>query len=118
MLIEFEKVRQEKNCFRRLFCSKNFDLYIWYNKKGGNIIGFKIVYMNDNVQKAFTWEIERGYMNNTVEGWDSSRFNKTPILIPDGIFCKNKLIFNIEKEMDNIEKEIKELVLQKIAEFP
>jgi len=118
MLNEFKTVRQDKNGFKRFFCSEKYDLYVWYDKEGGSIVGFQILYMKDADQKAFTWVKEEGYLHNTVDGWDSSYFNETPILVPDGVFCKNLVLSDIEKEMENIEKEIKEFVLKKLIEYP
>ena len=116
MLEEFENLRQEKNGYRRLFFSKKYDLYIWYNEKNGTIIGFQIVYDKESTQKAFTWNEEDGYMNDTVDEGDNYPLSLTPILVPDGKVCKSEIKM-IEKEMDNIEIEIKDFVLQKIDEF-
>jgi len=118
MLKEFKAVRQDNKGFKRLFCDEKYDLFVWYDKKGGSIVGFQILYMKEADQKAFTWVQEEGYLHNTVDGWDSSYFNETPILVPDGIFSKNLLLPDFENEMGNIEIEIKDFVLKKLREYP
>ena len=117
MLQEFKNLRKEKNGFRRLFFSKKYDLYIWYKEKRGTIEGFQIVYNKESTQKAFTWSKEEGYLSNIVDEGDNYPINETPILVPDGKICKSEIKM-IEKEMDNVEMEIKDFVLKKINEYP
>jgi hypothetical protein len=118
MLHEFKKVSQEKKGFRRLFSDEMFDLFIWYNKMGGSIIGFQIVYMFGKSKKAFTWESEKGYMHSNIDGWDGSGYKITPLLVRDGVFDKNEMLKILETELCEIEKPIRDLVLDKIRQYP
>ena len=116
MFEEFINLRQDKNGYRRLFFTKNMDLYIWYDKKDGEIIGFQIVYEKNNEQKAFTWKKENGFTHDTVDDGDKY-FNLTPILIPDGEVKLSYLISYLESNLEIGEADIKEIVLRKLNEY-
>jgi hypothetical protein len=117
MLREFEGLRQEEGGFRRLLFNDSYDLYIWYDRREGEILGFQLVYMAGPEQKALTWEHERGFSHAEVEGWDSSRFNRTPILVRDGAFDGERIEPDIARELEAADPAIAELVLRKIREY-
>lgn len=117
MLREFSKVRQEQQGFRRLFCDSDFDLYLWYEAKGAALRGFQLVYFEGDAQKALTWTESEGYRHNEVDGWDSGRFNKTPLLVPDGAFSPQALLARLEPLMGEVDAGVRELVLAKIRAY-
>jgi len=117
MLKEFVKVRQDKNGYKRLFTDDIFDLCVWYNKKGGDITGFQLIYDKYNNTRAITWIKDQGYRHNKIDGYDSNRMNMSPILVEDGIF-KNKEITNLFlKHCDKIDKEIVDIVVKVIHKY-
>lgn len=118
MLKEFHRLRQDRSGFRRLFEKEGFDLYVWYDRQGGRITGFQLVYFAGSDQKAFTWTDAGGYSHNTVDGWDSTRFNKTPLLVMDGAFARDHILAAIEDDLHSIEPAVGQLVLEKIRQFP
>lgn len=118
MLKEFSKVRQEPSSYRRLFCDENYDLYVWYDSPDGRLLGFQLVYFDDGCQKALTWTESEGYRHNAVDGWDSSRFNKTPLLVPDGTFSPPTMLHRLTPLLEEVDTEIRLLVLDRIRNAP
>jgi len=116
MLQEFVRVRQEPPAYRRLFSSNGFDLYIWYDETRTVITGFQILYLEENGQKVFTWDSKKGYDHMGVDDWDSSRFNKTPLLVADGIPNYGSLYENMKRELTAFDDGIRVLVLDVLAD--
>ena len=117
MLEEYVQVRQEKGGWRRLFCGEKYNLYVWYTQDRQRIVGFQLVYAVALEQKAFTWTETEGYLHATVDGWDSSRFNKTPLLVSDGIADTARLVRELRAEGAHIPFEIMDLVIGKIESY-
>jgi hypothetical protein len=117
MLEEFTKVRQEKGGWRRLFCGEKHDLYVWYTQDRSTIIGFQLVYSLGTEQKALTWTEAEGYLHSGIDGWDSSRFNKTPLLVSDGVADTAALIRELRAEGAEVPFSILDLVIKKIEGF-
>lgn len=118
MLREFSKLRQDRTGFRRLFTDDSFDLYIWYDREGGAPRGFQLVYMKGAEQKALTWTEGAGFSHTTVEGWDSSRFNKTPFLVQDGFFDAATVLTRLEPELGELDSATRDYVLSRLSEWP
>lgn len=116
MLREFEKARQEREGYRRLFVDEEFSLYVWYRGQGGELLGFQLTYFAGEEQKALTWREGLGYSHDGVDGWDSSRFNKTPLLVADGSFDRDGVARRFRAAAGELDREIRQLVLTKIAE--
>jgi len=116
MLQEFVRVRQEPPAYRRLFSSNGYDLYIWYDETRTVITGFQILYLEGNEQKVFTWDSKKGYDHMGVDDWDSSRFNKTPLLVADGIPNYASLYENMKRELVSLDDGIRTLVLDVLAD--
>jgi hypothetical protein len=118
MLTEFKRLRQDRTGYRRLFENEGYNLYVWYDRKGGAITGFQLVYFLGDEQKALTWTSDGGYSHNTVDGWDSVRFNKTPLLVMDGDFARYRILGELESDLLAMEPAIGRLVLEKIQDCP
>jgi hypothetical protein len=117
MLSEYENVRQEKKNHRRLFRDDKYNLYVWYEKKNGKILGFQIIYNLEDIQKAFTYEEDNGYYHNEVDGWDNTAYKGTPLLVQDGKFGKNEMYKIMKHELANIETDLRAYILNKILEY-
>jgi hypothetical protein len=98
MLEEFTSVRQEEGGWRRLFCSDDYYLYVWYTEDRSKVVGFQLVYSFGTEQKALTWTEDDGYHHSGVDGWDSVRFNRTPLLVSDGLADTARLSGVLRKE--------------------
>lgn len=117
MLEEYVKVRQERGGWRRLFCGEKYNLYVWYTQDKERMLGFQLVYSIGLEQKALTWTEAEGYLHAAVDGGDNSRFNKTPLLVSDGIADTAKLVRELRAEGAQVPFEIMDLVIRKIEAF-
>ena len=117
MLKEFEALRQEKTGFRSLFVSSDFNLFVWYNEKHGEIIGFQLIYQLNGLDKAFNWTKEEGYNHFTIDGLDNTSYAGTPLLVSNGIFNLNTIMDRLEMDIFQIPIDIKNLVLEKLNEY-
>jgi hypothetical protein len=117
MLEEYTKVRQEKGGYRRLFCGEKHNLYVWYTQDRSKIIGFQLVYSLGIEQRALTWTEAEGYLHSAVDGWDSSRFNKTPLLVSDGIADTPALVRQLRIEGAEVPFAVMDLIIKKIEAY-
>ena len=112
MLQEFPRVRQEAAGYRRLFQNARYSLYVWYESKSSLAVeGFQLTYMEDDDMKAYTWLKQSGSSHMAVDGWDSHRFNKTPVLIADGKPNLAFLLSEMRQELAALESSIRDLVI-------
>ena len=114
---EFDKIRQEKNGYRRLFYDDHFDLYIWYEKAGGKIIGFQIVYNSKHMQKALTWTEKEGFTHTGIDEGDRKLINQSPMLVQDGVFEYDRVYSQLLERIHNLDPEIQRLVVTKLDEY-
>lgn len=116
MLREFKAVSQPSDGFRRAWCDENFDLFVWYDRPGGNLKGFQLVELKDmDSDKAFTWTPEQGGLYTSVwtEGW----YNPTPILVANGALVKAPLLSRFQTVSTELDPAIRDLVLSAIGSF-
>jgi hypothetical protein len=114
---EFERVRQDRNGYKRLFADEVFDLYVWYTKKKGSITGFQLVYEKWTNPRAFTWIEGKGYRHDRIDGYDSNRWNLTPFLVADGRLDKNSIAERFLEHSRSIDKEIVALVYGTLLQY-
>ncbi|MCX7023706.1 MAG: hypothetical protein NT080_03705 [Spirochaetes bacterium] len=116
MIKEFRNVRQNPDGFRRLYLDEYFDLYIWYDREEGDVVGFQLVYDKPGEPRSLTWTIDRGYSHNKIdEGEDSCLSNLTPILVPDGAFDGGSVKDRFERESAYLDETLRRLVLDHIG---
>ncbi|GAB1481511.1 hypothetical protein MASR2M78_03260 [Treponema sp.] len=111
---EYTGVRQEGDGFRRLFLSESLQLYVRYTEDRSSILGFQLVYFSGNEQKALTWRQGEGFTHAEVDGWDSGRFNKTPLLVQDGIPDFDAIRSLFCAEVEGIDKDVADFVRAKL----
>ena len=118
MLYEIKDVRQIKGeGKRRWFTSDNFDLIMWYGDDG-SIDGFQLCYDKMGKERALTWRPGDRYSHMKIDSgelWPT--FNKTPILVADGVFNKKLVLAQFQKESSIVDKNIKEFVSNKIKQY-
>ncbi len=117
MLREFDKARQEKSGYRRLFFDEGIALYVWYSGRRGEILGFQLTYTDGVEQKAFTWRRDGGFSHDGVDGWDSSRFNRSPLLVPDGVFARDSMVAYLEDGSAELDPDLRDLVISKVRDY-
>ena len=119
MLKEKKNVQQnEKDSFRRWFWSNNFDLIVWYDKQN-TIIGFQLCYRKNSTEKALTWKHTTGFTHDSIDNGETvpTDYKKTPILVADGTFDKERILELFEQESSGMESELAHFLLKKISEY-
>ncbi len=119
MLKEYKEVRQHEEGFRRYFFDEYFDLYFWYDRRGGNPRGFQLVYDKYDDPHSLTWTREEGFRHNRVdEGEDKPGSMKmTPILVPDGLFDGDRVRRRFWEASASLDPSLRELVLSGVSVF-
>jgi hypothetical protein len=119
MLKEFTEVSQQKNSFRRLFSDSYFDLYVWYDKKGGAITGFQLVYDKEHDPHCLTWVKNKGYWHNRIDDGEDAPGGpkKSPILVPDGTVEKEALVKKFSIASREIDADIAQLVIERLEKY-
>jgi len=119
MLREVSGLSQEETGYRRLFSDEYFDLYLWYDRKGGALIGFQLCYDKEGDEHSLTWVDGKGYLHSRIDSGDSipSRSKQSPVLVRDGYFDKEAIAERFERESANLSPEIVDLVTGKILDF-
>jgi hypothetical protein len=114
---EFKSVRQDEHGFKRLFLDDTFDLYVWYDNKGGEITGFQLVYDKVIAPRAITWIKGKGFRHNRINGYDSSYFNQTPILAKDGVFEIQAISSAFQRHCIGVDEDISKLVYDTLKQY-
>ncbi|MBI9106168.1 MAG: hypothetical protein JEZ04_05435 [Spirochaetales bacterium] len=119
MLYEFRKVQQKEKGYRRLFLDEFFDLYVWYDKKGGDIIGFELCYNKDSDEHSIIWKQNKGYLHTEIDSGENNpgHSKQSPISLIDGYFDKKKVSKRFLESSLNLENEIVDLVNNRILEY-
>jgi hypothetical protein len=108
-------LQKKDDMFRRWFESDGMELIVWYNNDK-SIYGFQLCYFN-NGEHAITWKSENGFSHDLISNGDDGRANRSPILIADGIFPSKMVINEFKNKSTFLEKEIANLVLNKLTEY-
>ena len=118
-LREFVNVRQEPGSYRQLFASAYFDLYLWYDRKGGRVTGFQLCYDKDRAYRVLTWTEQEGYNHNRVDDGDigSGGPKRTPILVADGTFDAPTITERFLTAAQGLDAAIVDLVQAKLTEY-
>ena len=119
MLNEFSNIGQEKEGYRRIFLDEDFELYIWYNQEGGDIVGFQLCYNLRNDEHSLTWIKGKGYSHSKIDDGENrpGRMKQSPILLEDGVFNKKQIARDFKRSSKSIDVEIAEYIYSKILEF-
>jgi len=94
-----------------------FDLIVWY-AADGSVHGFQLCYERLRNERAVTWIRGEGFRHDGVDTGDSGPTkNGTPILFPGGVFPGALVLHEFEKRSEDLSREIRQLVLSRLAEF-
>jgi hypothetical protein len=109
MLREHDHVRQiPGETHRRWFFSDDFDLIVW-QEPGGPLEGFQLCYREGPQQeRALTWTLSGGYCHERLDDGEPGGmgFKMSPILLPDGVFEKEKVISRFRVDASSLEPEL------------
>ncbi len=118
MLLELKEEiinQPEKSVCRRIFVDDKdlMDLYVWYDNQN-NIIGFQLCY--ETRSKAVTWKPGYKLLHENIKDGNRGGYRGNLQLVPDGILNREKLAIEFKNLSGNIDRNISELVYQKLLE--
>jgi hypothetical protein len=122
MLKEITKPRQNAGETRRIFSDEFFDLYVWYDSVN-EILGFQLCYSKNDNEHCVNWKKISGkefdgefshYKVDAGEDTEVGHFKMKPVLQPDGIFDRNKIVFEFEKSGASLDENLREFILNKL----
>jgi hypothetical protein len=114
---EFENVRQDPDGYKRLFSDNDFDLYVWYDHQGGNLVGFQLVYDKASDPRAFTWILGKGFRHNRIDEGDGDYFPMAPVLVPDGELRSGEIAGRVRAHGREVDSSIITMVCEVIEAY-
>jgi hypothetical protein len=114
MLREWQSVRQiPEEGFRRWFTDQNFDLIVWYpDESQSEISGFQLCYDKAGKERALTWKKGEGYLHNRIDDGEIPQGTKrSPILVADGAFSRDRVRDQFVKSSSHVESGIVNFVV-------
>ncbi|NPV01096.1 MAG: hypothetical protein HPY53_06920 [Brevinematales bacterium] len=110
--------------FRRWFNDDIFDLFVWYADKNSPAPwGFQLCYGKSDTgglrtDRALTWKPGEGFSHNAIDtGRYSATERRSPILVADGVFPKERIVPEFDARSADIDPAVRDFVLSKLKEF-
>lgn len=101
---------------RKWIADDFFDLIVWYD--GESIAGFQLCYDKPYDQHAFTWHKKsRSFHAKIDTGDDTPTVNRTPILVPDGTFPKERVLLEFRARSTMLPRDLRWTVLEQLATY-
>lgn len=102
---------------RRWFSDDYFDLIVWIDRNE-KISGFQLCYDKHKAERALTWTKDKGYTHERIDDGEANPTkNRTPILVPDGIFGVKEITELFSKKSSAIAPDIRSFVLEKLRGY-
>ena len=102
---------------RRWIADDYFDLIVWY-EADDTIHGFQLCYDKPGRERALTWTRADGFRHTAIDSGEARpTANRTPILIPDGMFPAQDVRRELVARGAALPPEIRELVMARLAEY-
>ena len=119
MLTEFMNLSQKGDGYRRLFSDDFFDLYIWYDEKGGKPTGFQLNYSARDDPHSLTCSIGGSCTHTRIdEGEDApGRFKGSPILVSDGAFEKETVLERFKSASRTLDAGLRGIIMEAILNY-
>lgn len=113
-------VRQkEEEGFRRWFVNDFFDIIFWYDKQGGELIGFQLCFTMGRGECAFTWEpgsTGSHFVSNSVID-PGVQFQATDVLRSRACVISDEIVSRLIEEAGELDKELLDLILEKLEAY-
>ena len=118
MLREFRRVSQTTEGHRRLFTDDTFDLYVWYPRRWGAVIGFQLCYDKYTTPHTLTWRADGGYAHHRVDDGDygSGGPKRSPILVADGRFDTPTVAARFQEAAPRMPRSLARFIHRRILE--
>ncbi len=102
---------------RRWFSDDYFDLIVWLDRDS-TFSGFQLCYDIRQSEHALTWTREAGFSHERVdEGDENPAKNRSPILVPDGLFPVQDIIERFFARSGDIDGRVRDFVVDKLRQY-
>jgi hypothetical protein len=117
MMRESENIRNDDDGRRRWFADEYFDLIVWLDT-GEAVSGFQLCYDKQGMERALTWRKESGFIHERVDAGETDPAkNRSPILLPDGLFPAQDVTRLFETRSAGVDQTIRAFVMEKLREY-
>jgi hypothetical protein len=117
MMRETEYIRNDDDGKRRWFTDEYFDLIVWIDRDD-TVSGFQLCYDKQGTERALTWRKEAGFMHERVDAGETDPArNRTPILLPDGLFPAEDVTKLFDARAAGIDPAVRSFVTAKLREY-
>ncbi len=108
----------QKDRNRRWFSDDYFDLIVWL-RDDSTVSGFQLCYDVQLKERALTWTHDKGFKHEHVDGGEENpAMNRTPILVPDGVFAVQEIIRQFVERSGMIDGTIRNFAVEKLKQYP
>ncbi len=117
MMEEFDGLSQERSGFRRLYTDDYFDLYLWYERKGGPLMGFQLCYDKRGDPHSLTCYAGKTSIHSKIDDGEqggAGRYKSSPILVSDGVFDKDFVLKRFMEASRSLDGELRGIVAEAI----
>ncbi|KIM12224.1 MAG: hypothetical protein KU38_04855 [Sulfurovum sp. FS08-3] len=102
---------------RLWYSSDYFDLIVWKNQES-SVEAFGLYYDTKKRERVLTWRRGQGFSHAQIDsGEQNPTFNRSPLLVPDGVFDKAKILDRFQYESQTIDSDIREFIIQKLTTY-
>jgi len=99
------------------YSSDYFDLIVW-RESSGEVKAFQLCYDIARNERVLSWRKAYGFTHAQIDsGEQNPSKNQSPLLIADGVLDRQRLLEKFQVESQNIDKDIKEFVIDKIGRY-
>lgn len=119
-LSENKTVRQRpEEGFRRWFLNEYFDLIVWYESRGGDLVGFQLCYDRHQDERAFTWETGKQSSHYVSSGSDERGhpWIATAILHGDAGPVPDSVVDRLVAERGDLDGDLLETIIERVRAF-
>ena len=119
-LIENKSVRQRPNeGYRRWFTNGYFDVIVWYESRGGALLGFQLCYNRHLDERAFTWQHKKQSSHYVSAGSDERGMPwiATAVLRGDAGPIPEEVLDRLRREQGELDDSLLTLIVERAFEY-
>lgn len=114
-LSENKNVRQRpEEGFRRWFLNEFFDVIVWYESAGGQLLGFQLCYNRTVDERAFTWQRDKRSSHFVSSGSDERGvpWIATAVLHGDAGAVPRDVLERLQAEQGDLDDDLLDLIVE------
>lgn len=95
------------------------DLTLWQDSDG-NLLAFQLAYDKGDGERVIEWHNDTGFRHHRVDDGEAEtgRYKQTPLLLPDGIVPRDRLLAEFGRRSAEIEAYLRRAILEALMGLP